>query len=818
MSARRATVTPIRRLQQTDDGLQQLRSLIRPDFLEETGWNPEKQFLAPPREHPLLGTRTCLVVDCLASVRGPQVDLCISCERRHNGQGKPPIEEFASIATGKSNKGERICVAPACERPNNSREGLCLAHRVHRRKRREMPFETWLATDPYAAVPHLSFGDCLASSCIRVAASNHGFCVPHQRRWAQHRRGDPNAIKSQWAATTDPVTMDYIVVLKGLPERIQLEFLLALQARTDAGVRTPLTALRAILAVMRKLQISSIRELHGVPIERSRHSVPATINAFCRDLVRLTSTPESERAKDIWDLAVFGLSGNLDFTVISQGWLRAAAKHWAAEDLPTRRGRQAGHGTRDTIVSLSRLSEVLRLSREDDGEQPLILGRKDIVTFLNRFAYLEHTGKVTSSQRLRSVRRIRRFLNDVRNYGLTQPGRELEGLPADFTLKQADVPRESRIEHADRALPASVLRTLTDNLHLLEERSGISERRVVETLMDTGRRPDEVCRLPWDCLERDVNSKPVLVYTDFKNNRLGRRLPIAESTATVILTQKKLTRMQFPDTPVGELALFPRDTRNPGGTKPMAAETLTGAHRKWVDSFAEQLILEDGHLFDPMRVFPYAYRHSYAQRHADQGVTPDVLRDLMGHKSMQTTLSYYHVTEKRVRGAVDRVAHHQFDGHGQRIFHGVTALLTDEHARLRVGQVAVPFGICTEPSNVKAGGQACPYKFTCLGCGHFRSDASYLPELKSYLQQLLADRERLRAAKDIDDWARDHLMPPDEEVDQLRQLIRRVEQDLDDLTETEREAIADAISVIRKTRQTVSLGMPKIRFSVAEAK
>lgn len=42
-----------------------------------------------------------------------------------------------------------------------------------------------------------------------------------------------------------------------------------------------------------------------------------------------------------------------------------------------------------------------------------------------------------------------------------------------------------------------------------------------------------------------------------------------------------------------------------------------------------------------------------------------------------------------------------------------------------VGQVAVPFGICTEPSNVKAGGQSCPCQFTCLGCGHFHSDPSF---------------------------------------------------------------------------------------------
>jgi len=142
------------------------------------------------------------------------------------------------------------------------------------------------------------------------------------------------------------------------------------------------------------------------------------------------------------------------------------------------------------------------------------------------------------------------------------------------------------------------------------------------------------------------------------------------------------------------------------------------------------------------------------------------------------------------------------------VFLDVRGLLADEHARMRVGQVAVPFGIWTEPSNVKAGGQACPYKFTCLGCDHFRSDASYLPELKSYLQQLLADRERVQAATDLQDWAKAQVTPREEEIAQLRGLIRRIEADL---TEQDQALIADAVTVIRKTHQLVSLGMPSVR-------
>jgi chromosome segregation ATPase len=91
------------------------------------------------------------------------------------------------------------------------------------------------------------------------------------------------------------------------------------------------------------------------------------------------------------------------------------------------------------------------------------------------------------------------------------------------------------------------------------------------------------------------------------------------------------------------------------------------------------------------------------------------------------------------------------------------------------------------------------------------TDPSYLPELKSYLQQLLADRERVQAATDLQDWAKAQLTPREEEITQLRELIRRIEADLDDLTENDQALIHDAVTVIRKTRQLVNLGMPTTR-------
>ncbi|MFJ3883224.1 hypothetical protein ACIPW5_37990 [Streptomyces sp. NPDC090077] len=168
------------------------------------------------------------------------------------------------------------------------------------------------------------------------------------------------------------------------------------------------------------------------------------------------------------------------------------------------------------------------------------------------------------------------------------------------------------------------------------------------------------------------------------------------------------------------------------------------------------------------------------------------------------------VFEKRTRQAVDRLVTLQFDRHGGRLWDEAKALPDHEHTRMRIGQVAVPFGICAEPSNVKAGGHACPFRFRCLGCDHFGTDPSYLPDLRAYLDTLLRDRERLAAADELDAWARAEATPSEEEISRLRRLIRRVESDLDTLTDEEREEIRQATSALRRSC-AVRLGMPTLR-------
>ena len=125
----------------------------------------------------------------------------------------------------------------------------------------------------------------------------------------------------------------------------------------------------------------------------------------------------------------------------------------------------------------------------------------------------------------------------------------------------------------------------------------------------------------------------------------------------------------------------------------------------------------------------------------------------------------------------------QFDRHGNRIWRQAQALLASEHARRAVGEVAVPFGICTEPSNVKAGGQACPFRFRCAGCDHFRTDVSYLPDLHAYLNDLLRTREKPGRHHRSRHWARAEATAVDEEIRRIRRADRPASAtDLDELT------------------------------------
>lgn len=774
-------------------------ALVDPGFLAEAGWDAQAMVLRPPADHPLLGRPVCRVAGCVNSARNPR-RICQGCTDRLGDHG---LDE-AALATPppRQRRQPGSCAVPGCQREWVMLT-LCDAHWHQQHNVLRLPVAQFV-THPFVhGLPACQ--PCAVAACTRQRLGPGAtYCNPHQQRWWKARRADPGVDEQRWRAQVSGTPRAGETSLRGLAPLVVAQLLLGVQERTRAGRKHFDEHLRFAVNEIRRQQASSISEVDTSVFARTQASL---VRSIAEHLRRFFVDVETEKNKDIWDLTAFGDSGRAWFTGISQRWLREAVKAWAVDDLPRRRGTKIGHELRAHITSVARLSDSLRL-RGDRGEVPAALGRADMENFLNRLAFQQTQGLISMSTRRRTCLDVRTVLNRLRALGLTRPGQVAAGLGEDLVLTLLDVPRPIEREPS-RDLPAEIVATVCAHLPDLETRFGAQIRAAVELLIDTGRRPGEICRLPLDCLDRDGDGKPVLVYDNDKAARKARRLPVAEATAQTIVVQQQRVRARYPDTPIGELKLFPARPHNPHGRRGISVGYLGRQHAQWVAAIPG-LRTTDGAVFDTTRITPYAWRHTYAQRHADAGVPVDVLRELMDHRVMDTTKQYYRVGEQRRREAVDRMVALQFDRNGNRIWRDTKALLDSEHARRAVGEVVVPFGVCAEPSNVQAGGHACPYRFRCVGCDHFRTDASYLPDLHTYLDDLLRTRERLRAMADIDDWARAEATPSDEEITRIRRLINRVTGDLHALTPTERAHVDQAIATVRRHR-AVALGLPKVR-------
>ncbi len=755
-----------------DGPAERLAALLDPSFLSEAGWHPVSRVLSLPAGHRLLGRAVCRVGGCATTVHAGLGGVCYRCFTRLARQGLTADQIAGSPQLPPLPARVTRCAVRGCQRePTVTQAILCQPHARQFRQRAGKPaIEAFLADPRVRPLP--PFMPCAVAACTRSSDSARGYCNTHYQRWRVVTATDPDLDTRQWQLGEPAVAEGGQVSLRGLPPLVVVQLLFGVWQRTCGGAKITDTDLRAACRALGRQQITSIEECDvgdvlGKPVR-------SLLNAFMRHVRQALADPASEQSRDIWDLAIFGHPGRLSFTGIAQPWLRQAARRWAAEELPRHRGKGATN-VRAKINALARLSESLR-SRPGYHRNVICRGARAVLT-------------------------------GIRAMGLTRPGQAAAGLPGDVVIGAADIPAEAERGEPGRDLPPEIMTALCAHLDTLQP---AEVKAATQIAIDTGRRPEDILGLTLDCLARDKDGAAVLVYDNAKAHRLGRRLPVSEATATVITGQQARVRARFPGTPRGELKLLPAARRNPDGRRPMTIDMLEGRHRAWAGRLGP-LRTRDGTGFDTAKIVPYAYRHTFAQRHADAGVPIDVLAELLDHRNLNVTRRYYRVGEDRRRDAVDKVTAMSFDRHGNRIWREAQALLESEHARYAVGEVAVPYGRCTEPANVQAGGDACPVRFRCAGCDHFRTDVSYLPDLTAYLDDLLRSRERLAAViAGVDEWARADATPAEEEITRIRRLIGRVKGDIAKLSDPERARIDEAVTVIRKHR-AVSLGMPSVR-------
>lgn len=778
-------------------------------------WDEAHHILLVPRDDPWITALCCLASGCDYQPRHFREQLCEARYRLWRQAGEPEMRAWAREVRDEP---ERLCSvgrgANSCQHPATSGD-LCHRHAEQLRAgpwtRQRLELE---------GTPRPAPGPCQIPYCRFRSRGRrqHGLvlCKHHANRAGYYLRARPQGDLSWWARAVAPMRVG-VLAFAGVSERARDEILFGLQQAQRHDRSLPGSDVQAVIEWMRDGHVGSF--LAAAPDDGPLDKRVRDFLAWTQRRLRwyLTS-PEDERRKDVWDLMVFDHTDAgrargraLDFTRIHQGWLREAAKAWAYAKMPT----TDTCWPKKVIADVALLSDALAAGPAG-GSDPAKAGRADIERFFHPVRnHRQPDGKPYAASTLQAcVCHVRSFLQDAAALGL------LADVPPGFAILKGEGVKVARTgrDVGRRSVPEAAIAELDRHLHLLGRHpvrgpaaslGPQMQRLAYELLRDTGRRVGEITRLRLTCVWRENDGSPWLVYDNTKAGRLERRIPIFEALAVSVEQLAAQVAALFPGTPPEEGFLLPAQTQNRLGRRPMPGATL----RKWLQAWVEQIPGLTGQVFDDdgelrafpqLRIHPHAFRHAYAQGLADAGTPLDVTQELMDHGSPTTTQGYYQVSRPRLRKAVHAVETISVSREGLR---PRTAPSVDPVVTTGMRAVAVPYGLCNEPSNVKAGGQQCPIRYQCPGCGHFESNVSYLPELRARLDELLRAREA-GIAMGASAWA----LPHEQEIDRYREMITTMEDQLAGLGGTERATIEDAAVLLRQARrsQAVFLGTPAL--------
>ncbi len=778
-------------------------------------FDPERWLFSGDPDNPMTTSAYCLVAACTSVVTSRQ--MCNACERAMADNGLDRDEFLASYQPPLRRRaltGEACVVTRdgvRCQRRRISNQtGMCQFHsgKWHLRGHRlGITLEEWCHTVAQPLPPRPA---CLVAGCRSDARLDVRLCGRHFRDWrlgqaglvAGQRRG-----AEEWALARQQRLRVSQFSLAELAPTVRVELLYALQQRDRQGLRLDPQAVRTLVPALDGLESLATTSEAARRSRVGHRGIDASYGRLAWRIIDLTFEAFRGLAhtdRDVWDALALDLEAprpgrrpnraTIDFSPISQTWLREATKHWVTTVRPeTSEVKRA--------VQAATLASVALARRAGGGEDLAGLGFAEVTAVYEAFkAACGEDGQLYHSHYRRGLwARLWAVIDLGRASGL------LDRLAGSFVRHSSHriVATESNEEQIGKAVPEMVIAQLDAHLDLLEggrtygtlwsraDTKAMFEAAYV-VLRDTGRRPGEVVSLGVDCLEVD-GGEYALVYDNHKKGRLRRRLPITTTTAGVIgAWQEYRAGLLLPA--AAKPWLFPacNETSGPGH---LTTLRLAQALRAWVDAIPElhsDLPGSDGTplAFDRRAIFAYAFRHSYAQRHADAGVGVEILKELMDHRDLKVTQGYYTISLKRKRQAIKIMSRYVHDRTGS------PRPATGSAVAYELRSVAVPFGNCIEPSNVKAGGKGCQIRFQCAGCGFYRPDPSYLPVIEEHINALRADKETA-AAMDADEFVVSNLADQASAFGAIAQSMR---DRLATLPDDERDEIEAASAVLRKMR------------------
>jgi integrase len=780
-------------------------------------FDPSRCLFTGDPDNPMTTTVRCRMTGC-----GRLVDsrcLCSPCRRALRTSGLDEDEfiqrEVLALAR-RALTGERCVVrrdGVCCERRRRSNQtGLCHGHTTQWNRRGRylgLTLEQWCAE---MARPLPARAGCSVTGCTADAKLDVPLCGVHHRAWrdseAEVRSGRRQGAE-EWAARQPPVLARNQFSLATLSPTVRVELLYALQQRDRQGQKLDPTAVRRLIGALEGAEALAL--IAGEDLCQ-RFPKDRRVVAYARLIGRIVALKFQaffgviHTSTDVWEALALDLEeprpgrrpnrAVVDFTPITQEWLREATKHWVVTVRPAT-------GNVRRALQAATLASAALARRPGGGHDPAGLGFAEVT------AAFDAIKGATRADGRRYDSHFRRGLW-ARFWAVIELGRAsglLDELPGTFTRSRSQriVATEVNEDQIGKAVPEMVIAQLDAQLGLLgtdrtygrlwssSDTQALFQAAYV-VLRDTGRRPGEVVALSVDCVEVDGEDY-ALVYDNHKSRRLRRRLPVTVATAAAIEDWRgRRDGLLLPACAEGFLFPACNESSGPGH---LTTIRLAQALRAWVDripALCSHVPGPDGTplAFDRRAIYPYAFRHSYAQRHADAGVGVEVLKELMDHRDLSVTQGYYTVSLKRKRQAITIMSSYVHDRTGM----PRPGPAQDGATSYELRSVAVPFGNCIEPSNVKAGGKACPIRFQCAGCGFYRPDPSYLPAIEEHVNALRADKETA-VAMEADEFVVRNL---DDQAAAFGQVTHAMRDRLAELPDDERAEVEAASTLLRKLR------------------
>lgn len=742
---------------------------------------------------------------------------CVTC-RRQAAKAGLAIKEYASAnpktdpALFRSTWGFEQCAVrdekdARCGRARSSRR-LCVSHYALLSKQIRSSGEARVTDEHIAQFVAPTAGrvlharvNCRVGSCERFLSRSTmlGLCDFHETMFRAARRRDRTLTADRYARSDD-VLERHQLPLRALPEPMRTELLFVIQQYAARGYgRVMVSKLRpyiqqarhdehaSLLECLRShphaVRLKGVRSVGVMLLEKAQRQFDG-YDSLAGNLVFLQDLPlrttHSHPNPD--------LSGEpLDMRRLLQPWLAAGFRAWLGAMLEPRSTVQR------CFETCTEASRVLAAKRSDAGMDA------------SRLSYEDMAAVVAMIEERWSSSAVRGRMADW--WELCRTARAVgvwDGIPESFAQHYAAQrraqfrARTDRKVESDRVTPAAViahLRAHTGSLNV--GRHSDLYRCALELLMETGRRPGEIASLDADCLIQDRHGGWLLRYTAHKTGGAVKELPVETPVADSIQTWQRVRAERG----IRARVLFPTGRRRMQDEHvPHIGESYFGrilqSYIRRLPPIPSPIFDVDGVAvdFDLSTVQPYDFRRAYAQRHADNGTAPDVLRQLMDHASMSTTMTYYQVSSKRRRRAVSALAPLAHDRHGNQVGIGT--------GRLQLKITPVPYGDCAEPSNVAAGGTACQLRYQCAGCGFFRPNPSHIPEIE---KEILKLRSQLRISE-ASDTAGYLLDAQRGLITDYEKVLAKMRDRLAQLPDAERAEIDTMSEVMRRARNASLAG------------